>query len=341
MDLMRKLSLAKKDEVLRAYRSDITIRTLANKTGVSVFSVLKILRENNIFKPALKKGAKKKLSLRKETLITRKFIDKEFLLASDASSWVSESFGISVSPETIRRTLKNNGLSSKKKIKKPCITPKQAKARLAFAKKHLHWDYFDWKKIIFSDESKYNLHGSDGNKRVWCKKGTELKPENIQSTKKFGGGNVMVWGCITSKGVGKILKVTNRINSQQYCDTLLNGLVSTYDLKNMRPSEYIFQQDNASCHKAASTMSWFRSHNIPTLEWPANSPDLNPIENAWEYLNKKLRVKKSSFSKPDEIWKILEEEWFKIPESYINNLYFSMSARMKAVIAAKGYATKY
>jgi hypothetical protein len=147
------------------------------------------------------------LSLRKEIQIARKFLDKEFSFASDASKWANQNFNLSISPQTIRRSIKNQNLKSYKKQKKPDLTSKQVKARRRFAKLHKDWDFTDWNKIIFSDESKFNLHGADGNTRVWCLDGTQLQPENIQGTKKFGAGNIMVWGCITSKGVGKLVKV--------------------------------------------------------------------------------------------------------------------------------------
>ncbi len=199
----------------------------------------------------------------------------------------------------------------------------------------------DWSKIIFSDESKFNKHGADGNRRVWCAKGAQLETSNVQGTKKFGGGNVMVWGCITSTGVGKIVKVSNKINSEEYTNTLYDGLIGTYNSKNMKPSDYVFQQDNASCHTSINTLKWLRINNIETMKWPANSPDLNPIENVWGYLDKRLRARKMSFSSEEYMWEILQEEWYKIPKEYISKLYFSMCARIRAVIDAKGKNTKY
>jgi hypothetical protein len=201
-------------------------------------------------------------------------------------------------------------------------------------------DFVDWGKFIFSDESKFNLHGADGNRRIWCQSGTQLNSENIQTTKKFGGGNIMVWGCITQFGIGKILRVSNKINSEEYFNTLRSGLIETYTTKNLKPSEYIFQRDNASCHTCAITLNWLNTKN-KTMKWPSNSPDLNLIENVWAYLNKKVRARSRSSDNPENLWKIVEEEWYKIPQKYIFKLYFSMCSIMKSLEDAKGINTKY
>lgn len=279
--------------------------------------------------------------MRKEQQIVRKFINKDFHFISDATKWVKTNFLITVSARTVRRTLKSSGLKSYSRQKKPCLTKKHVKDRLLFAQSHKNWDFFDWNKLIFSDESKFNVHGSDGGKRVWCFKNSLLHESNIQSTKKFGGGNVMVWGCITSKGVGKIIRVSNKMASAEYCTTLTNGLIDTYITKNMKPSEYVFQQDNAPCHNSKESLNWLETNNIPYIKWPANSPDLNPIENVWNMLEIKIRKRSASFYNAEDLWKIIEEEWYKIPKKDISNLYFSMCSRIDAVIKAKGHNTKY
>ncbi len=114
----------------------------------------------------------------------------------------------------------------------------------------------------------------------------------------------MVWGCITSQGVGKLIRVTNRINSKEYCTTFLNGLFGTFEKYNMKPSEYFFMQDNATCHTSKETLGWLKDNNINLFYWPKNSPDLNPIENVWEYLEKTLK-KYVSFDSADHLWKSL------------------------------------
>jgi hypothetical protein len=77
------------------------------------------------------------------------------------------------------------------------------------------------------------------------------------------------------------------------------------------------------------------------MKWPLNSPDLNSIENVRAHLNKKVRARSRSFDNPENLWKIVEEEWYKIPQKYFFKLYFSMCSRTKALEDAKGMNTKY
>ena len=130
---------------------------------------------------------------------------------------------------------------------------------MKFCKSYKKWTYNDWEKTIFSDELKFNLFGSDAGQKTWYIKGSRLDPANINAVKKFGGGNLMVWGCITSKGVGKILRVSNKIKSSEYCNVLFNGFIKTCDMYNYKVSEILYMQDNASCHVSKETKSGFRS----------------------------------------------------------------------------------
>ena len=90
-----------------------------------------------------------------------------------------------------------------------------------------------------------------------------------------------------------------------------NLLESAKDLRIGR--RFTFQQDNDPKHKARATMEWFKTKQIPVLEWPCQSPDLNPIENLWQDL--KTAVHKRSPSNLAEFELFCKEEWAKIPVS--------------------------
>ncbi|GFT41843.1 transposable element Tcb1 transposase [Trichonephila clavipes] len=132
--------------------------------------------------------------------------------------------GRSVSAETVRNEIRHAGYSSRVARKKPFISLQNQKKRLEFAKTHkLKTDNF-WKKVIFSDESKFNIFGSDGGHTVRRKPNTALDPKNLHPTVEHGGGSVMVWGCMASNGVGNLVFIDGIMDHKLCIDILNNNL---------------------------------------------------------------------------------------------------------------------
>jgi hypothetical protein len=200
----------------------------------------------------------------------------------------------------------------------------------------------DWKRVLWSDETKINRIGSDGKVYVWKQQGESLSDRTtIPTVKHEGGNNLMVWGCMGWNGVGKLVEVQGKMNAEQYCEILEDGMVESFEKLEMEEGERIFQQDNDPKHTSKRAQKWFEDNNIQVLEWPAQSPDLNPIEHLWEHLKRQLLKYDTPPKGVHELWDRLEEEWDKISPEVCQNLIESMPRRIKAVIKANGGHTKY
>ncbi len=104
-----------------------------------------------------------------------------------------------------------------------------------------------------------------------------------------------------------------------------------------KDADFIFQQDLAPAHTAESTKSWLNYHGVGVLDWPENSPDLNPIENLWAFVKRKMRNKRPKNA--DELKAAVKETWASIPLQQCHKLITSTPRQSEAGIKAKGLST--
>lgn len=156
----------------------------------------------------------------------------------------------------------------------------------------------------------------------------------------------MVWGCISSKGVGVIRILDEIMTKEVYLDILKNELTASIkkfgfiDPVNPNKFNYKYYQDNDSKHKSYLCKSRLLYNCSKVIDTPAQSPDINPIENLWVHL--KQKVGKRSPTNKNELIKFIKEEWEKIPLEYdILKLIQSMRRCLQSVIDAQGGHTKY
>ena len=125
-----------------------------------------------------------------------------------------------------------------------------------FACAHKDWTIKDWKKVIWSNETKINHLGSDGCKWAWKRAGEGLSDRLVNGTLRFRGGSLMMWGCMTWEGVGFATKINGRIDGDLYLQILKDELQQTLEYYGLNPPNTIFQQDNDLKHTCRMVKNW-------------------------------------------------------------------------------------
>ena len=151
----------------------------------------------------------------------------------------------------------------------------------------------------------------------------------------------MLWGCMPWEGVRLACKIDGNMDAKLYTQILQDELQNSLIHYGRDPSSIIFQQDNDSKHTCQKARKWFKDHDYNVLLWPAQSPDLNPIEHLWDHVKRKLAEHEVAPRGILELWERVEEEWNKIDAEVCQNLIESMPRRVAAVLKAKGGHTKY
>lgn len=229
-----------------------------------------------------------------------------------------------VSNRTIQRTLIAAGIRKWTPEKMPPLTETHKRNRVKWCREHLNQDW----SVVFTDESYVELFRSKI--QLWARS----KPFAKSYAKP---PKIMIWGGISLRGKTPLKVDCGTVNSDHYQDIIHECLMESMSI--VYPEGYVLQQDNASCHKSKSTMQWFEKQGITVLKWPAMSPDLNPIENLWSVI--KRRLEKLDPTKIEDMKYGIEKIWEDIDEEILESLIGSMKKRLELCIAAEGEKIKY
>lgn len=290
-------------------------------------------------------GRPRVTSQRQDRAIVREHMRDRFANATHTATNTIGTHNRPVSERTVRRRLNAGGLNSRRPVVGPILTPRLRLARLQWARQHVGWNWRQWQNILFTDESRYCVSHGDGRIRLWRRPGERFRNDCIMEVNPRGGPSVMVWGGIRlNDRVGPVFFQNlrpgrgNGLTAQVYIAQVLQPHVVPHVQR--RPNT-ILQQDNATPHTARATRLFLQQQNIPTMPWPAVSPDLNPIEHFWDQLQREVNQVRPRPANAQDLQQAIVRAWGNIRPAAVNRLVHSMRRRCQAVIAATGGHTRY
>ncbi|KAL0159510.1 hypothetical protein M9458_043235 [Cirrhinus mrigala] len=240
---------------------------------------------------------------------------------------------VHVSAQTVRNRLHEGGMRARRPQVGVVLTAQHRAGRLAFAREHQDWQIRHWRPVLFTDESRFTLSTCDRHDRVWRRGGERSAACNILQHDQFGSGSVMVWGGISLESRTALhLLARGSLTAIRYRDEILRPLVRPY-AGAVGPG-FLLMQDNARPHVAGVCQQFLQDEGIDAMDWPARSPDLNPIEHIWDIMSRSIHQRHLAPQTVQELVDALVQET-------IRHLIRSMSRCCREVIQARGGHTHY
>ena len=260
--------------------------------------------------------------------------------AAENAREVIGTHGRRVCPRTVRNRLREFDLRPRRPYVGPNLTPRRRQRRMQWLRAHApnRFRLADWRRVMFSDESRFSLQRSDSRQRVYRRLGERYFDACVREVDKFGGGgSVMVWGGISHGVKTPLVVIQGNLTAVCYRDqVLMPHVLSLVNAHNLT-----FQHDNARPYVARVCRDFLNQNNVQVLDWPPYSPDLNPIEHLWNVLDRRVRKRVNVPNNVAQLQLALIQEWNNIPQRTIDNLVGSMFRRVRAATAARGGHTRY
>ena len=145
------------------------------------------------------------------------------------------------------------------------------------------------------------------------------------------------WG---SYGVGTLKIVNGNMNSDKYIE-FLDDCLWPVVARHFANRRWTFQEDTVPCHVYLRSNQWKQDNNVYTLPWPAQSADINIIENVWKVFKHRVQRRTNEIRNAGDFERAVRDIWSGLPLHYIQNLYYSLPRRVRCVLRIRGHITKY
>ena len=230
---------------------------------------------------------------------------------------------------TARRLRDNLRTATGTRVSDQTIRNRHRTARRHWCTLHLRWQRVQWGRVMFTDESRFSIQFNDGRVRVYRRPGQRFAGVNVRQRHRFGGGSVMVWGGMSIHHRTPIY--VGNLTGIRYLNEIIRSLVLP-GLQQIGGGA-VLQDDNVRPHRARVVTDFLGQQGIARMYWPAYSPDLAPIEHAWDELGRRVR---NNHAPPANL-QLLMAERQAISQEFFRRLINSMRQRCVECIRARGW----
>ncbi|GFU80076.1 transposable element Tcb2 transposase [Trichonephila clavipes] len=254
--------------------------------------------------------------------------------AGEIARHTTQATGRPISRFTVARRLHGGGLFARRPIRCVPLTPVHRRRRSLWCREHQNWRDNEWGRVLFTDESRFSLSSDSHRILIWRERGSRNHPSNIIERDRYGGRGVLVWGGIMH-GSRTDLHIfdAGSVNGSRYCNEILLPYVRLF--RGAMCLQFLFMDDNAPCHRTVAAEQLLESEDIERMDWPTQSPDLNPIEHVWDFIGRRLAARTLPPVTIRELRLALQDEWAAMPQQLIDTLILSMGRHCKTCLAVR------
>ena len=286
------------------------------------------------------RGRPRKTTDRDDGYIVNLAKRRRFESAKTLNADFRDASGVHICEQTVRNRLHAANIRARRPAVRPPLTPEHRRLRLTFSQDQRNISLARLRSALFTDESKFCVDFNDGRRRVWRQKNERFRDCRIQEHDSFGGPSVLVWGEVSYDGSTDLYIIQNgALTGVRYRDEILDALVRPY--AGAVGQDFVLMDDNARPHRARVVSAYLEREGIDRMNWPARSPDINPIEHVWDILQRRVSARLVPPQTRGDLTRALIEEWARIPRPAISKLIRSFKSRCRAVIDARVGQTRY
>ncbi|UYV60867.1 hypothetical protein LAZ67_1002641 [Cordylochernes scorpioides] len=293
-EVLVRVTFLKKDDLkwravgrMEAGQSQVEVAKWLNVNKSVVIKIWKQFIETGTIKRKEGSGSKRKTATTEDCYLVVTAKRYREMTAIQLSNELSSATGTRISRQTVYRRLHEGALYARRPMVCISLTSAHRRARLNWCLEHHAWIHDQWANVLFSDESRFTF--------IWREPGTRYHPSNIREIDSFRGGSLLVWaGISSSRRTPLHIFSGGTLTAQRYRDKILEPYLRPY--RDQIGHNLILMDDNARPHRARLVNEYLQSENIRRMDWPARSPDLNPIEHVWDVLGRRIGARHPSLS---------------------------------------------